>query len=173
MRIIQEGGQIEFRDRPAPYWALGLFLLAGGVLGIVAPLGLATNAGALEPWERFVSVGLGVGVAAGGLWWLMQNPATEVRLDLTRRLLTLVCSSVRGRQVRQLSFGQLESAMVEQGKDSDGDPVWRPAVRLRDGGVVLLSQLWSHDEPGVRRAVATVAEACRLALHPEPIRRRE
>jgi hypothetical protein len=100
MRISRKRGRITLRDRPAPYGALGLFLLAGGLLGIVAPLGLATNAGELQPWERLSSVGLGVGVAVGALWSLKQNPATEVRLDLTRGLLTLVRSSVLGRQVR-------------------------------------------------------------------------
>jgi hypothetical protein len=78
MRISRKHGRITLRDRPAPYGALGLFLLAGGLLGIVAPLGLATNAGELQPWERLSSVGLGVGVAVGALWSLKQNPATEV-----------------------------------------------------------------------------------------------
>src|SRR5215208_3634087 len=104
MRITREGGRIMLRDQVAPYWALGLFLLAGGVLAIAAPLGLATNAGELEPWERLVTLGLGIAVAAGALWWLAQNPATEVRLDLTHRALTLVRSGLMGRNARRLSF---------------------------------------------------------------------
>jgi hypothetical protein len=43
MRIIREGGRITLRDRTGPYWALGLFLLGGGVLAIAMPLGIATN----------------------------------------------------------------------------------------------------------------------------------
>jgi hypothetical protein len=64
--------------------------------------------------------------------------------------------------VRQISFDQLESALVEHGADSEGGRVYRPAVRLRDREVVSLSKLWSHHEPGVRSTVATVAEICRL-----------
>ncbi len=52
MRIKRNGGQITIRDRPAPFWALGLFLLAGGLIAVAMPLGLATNAGDLEPWQR-------------------------------------------------------------------------------------------------------------------------
>jgi hypothetical protein len=162
MRIIREGGQITLRDRPAPYWALGLFLLAGGLLSIAMALGLATNADELEPWERLSSVAVGLGVAAGALWWLAQNPATELRLDPTRRLLTLVRSGVLGRRERRVAFNELESVELVQGKDSDGDPIWRPAARLRSSELVLLSELWSHDEASVRASAAAVADECRL-----------
>lgn len=162
MRIIRDGGRITLRDQAAPYWALGLFLLAGGVLAIAAPLGLATNAGELESWERLASLGVGVGVASGALWWLAQNPATEVRLDLTRRRLTLVRSGLLGRRVRWLSFDELEAVELVRGADSDGDPVWRPRARLRTGELVLLSELWTHNEAAVRAGAAAVADACRL-----------
>lgn len=154
------------RDRPAPFWALGLFLLAGGMLAIAMPLGLATNAGELEPWERIACIGLGVGVCAGALWWLARSPATEVQIDRTHRVLRVVLWGLRGREMRELPFDQLESAFVEQGEDSDGGTVWRPALRLRGGGVVLLSELWSHDQARARATVETVAEACRLPRSP-------
>ena len=168
MRINREGGLIILRDRPAPYWALGLFLLAGGVLSIAMPLGLATNAGELERWEALASIGVGIGVAAGALFWLSQNPATEIRLDLTRRRLTLVRLGLRGRQLRQLPFDELVSLELVEGSDSDGDPIWRPAARLRNGEMLLLSELWSHDQAAVRAGAAAVADACRLPLAPSP-----
>jgi hypothetical protein len=162
VRIRRSGGRITIRDQVGPFWVLGLFLLAGGLLAVAMPLGLATNAGELEPWERLASVGMGLGVAAGALWWLRRSPGTQVQLDLTRRRLRLVRFGVSGRQVSWLSFDDLASAEVDQGTDSDGGPVWRPAVRLRTGQLVLLSELWSHDKAGVEEGVSVVAEACRL-----------
>jgi hypothetical protein len=168
MRIIRDGGLVTLRDRVAPYWVLGLFLLAGGVLAIAMALGLATNANELAPWERLSSLGVGVGVAAGALWWLAKNPATEVRLDLTHRRLTLVRSGVQGRRERRISFEELQAVELVQGKDSDGDPIWRPGAWLRTGELVLLSELWSHDQPAVRAGATAVAEACRVPLSPAP-----
>jgi hypothetical protein len=165
MRIIREGGLITLRDQVAPYWALGLFLLAGGLMGIAMPLGLATNAAELKPWERLSSLGIGTGVSLGGLWWLARSPATQVRLDLTRRLLTLVRTGLLGRRVRQLSFNELKAVELVQGKDSDGDSISRPAIRLRSGELVLLSALWSHDEPTVRASAGAVADSCRLPFN--------
>jgi hypothetical protein len=162
VRISRDGGRVYLRDRPALFWALGAFLLAGGALAIAMPLGLATDADRLQLWERLASIGIGAGVCAGALWCLERSPGTDVQLDLTHRSLRLVRRGIFGRQVRQISLDQLESAEVERGEDSEGGKVWRPAVRLRDGEFVLLSQLWSHDEGGVRTAVATVAEICRV-----------
>lgn len=168
MRIRRTGGQISIRDRVGPFWALGLFLLAGGLLAVAMPLGLATNAGDLEPWERLAIVGVGLGGSAGALWWLGQSPGTQVQLDLTRRRVRLVRFGLSGRQVRWLSFNDLESVEVEPGTDSEGGTVWRPAVRLRSGELVLLSQLWSHDRAEVEEGVSVVAEACRLPTRSFP-----
>jgi hypothetical protein len=74
----------------------------------------------------------------------------------------IVRIGLSGRQVRRLSFDDLEIAEVEQGSDSEGGPIWRPVVRLRDGQRVLLSELWSHDRVGVAEGVAAVAAACGL-----------
>jgi hypothetical protein len=163
VRIKRDGGQITIRDRPAPFWALGLFLLAGGLVAVAMPLGLATNAGDLEPWQRLASLGVGVGVSTGALWWLARSPATRVQLDLTRRRLRLVRFGLSGRLVRQLSFDDLSSAEVEQGADDEGGLVWRPALRLRNGEPVLLSELWSHDQAGAEAGLAVVVEACGLS----------
>jgi hypothetical protein len=162
VRITRHGGHISIRDQAAPFWALGLFLLAGGVVAVAMPLGLATNAADLKPWERVASMAVGVGVTTGALWWLWRSPATQVRLDLTRRKLEVVRFGISGRQVRRIAFDDLERAVVDQGADSEGGAVWRPAVRLRSGELLLLSELWSHDRAGVEESVAVVGETCRL-----------
>ena len=100
-RITRTDGQISFRDSPIPSWALGGFLLAGGLVAVAMPLGLATNAGDLEPWERLASLGIGVGVSVGALWWLARSPTTHVQLDLTRRHVQLVRIGLSGRRVRR------------------------------------------------------------------------
>jgi len=162
VRIKRNGGQITIRDRPAPFWGLGFFLLAGGLTAVAMPLGLATNADDLEPWERLASIGIGIGVSTGTLWWLARSPGTEVQVDLTHRRVRLVRFGLSGWRERQLSFAELASVEVEQGTDDEGGLIWRPAVRLRNGELVRLSELWSHDQAGVEAGAGVVAEACGL-----------
>jgi hypothetical protein len=159
VRIKRDPGRITIRDRPGPFWALGLFLLAGGLLAVAMSLGLATNAGDLEPWERLVSIALGLGVSTGALWWLARSPASLVEVDLTRRRFRLLRVGLRGRMVRQFSFDDLAGIEIEQGTDDEGGRVWRPTARLRSGELVRLSELWSHDQAEVAEGTAILAAA--------------
>jgi hypothetical protein len=151
------------------FWASGLFLLLGGLVCLAAPLGLATNAADLEPWERVASFGVGLAVSVGALWWLSRSRASRVELDLARARMSVVCLGLSGREVRQLTFSEMEKVEVEVGADSEGGTVWRPRVRLRGGEHLLLSELWSHDLRGTEDVISVVADACRLPYgFPQP-----
>jgi hypothetical protein len=128
---------------------------------MAAPLGLATNAAELEPWERLASFAVGLGVSAGALWWLGHSRASRVEVDLARSRMSVLRLGLSGRETRQLAFSEIEKVEVEVGADSDGDTVWRPRVRLQSGEQVLLSELWSHDPRGTEDVISVVADACR------------
>jgi hypothetical protein len=162
VRIEREGGRVTVRDRPAAHWLLGAFLLAGGILAMAAPLGLATGTATLTVWERLTSFAAGVVVGAGAMWWLRRSPGTRVELDLTRRRMQVLRFGVSGRQVRELAFGECADVDLQAGEDSEGGLVVRPLVRLKDGESVLLSELWSHDRQSAEEAARAVAEACGL-----------
>lgn len=162
MRVIREGGQIVLRDRPGPFWALGGLLLFGAGLALAMPLGLASNAWDMEPWARVASMAIGLANGAAAIWWLNRSLATRAEFDLTRRRLTLVRVGLPGRRVVQLELADVVGVEAERGSDSEGGVVWKPVLRLRSGERINLSELWSHDEKEVRKAVGVVAEACRL-----------
>jgi hypothetical protein len=159
MRITRSAARLELRDRVAPFRILGALFVLGGGLAVVLSLGWASNVATLEPWQRLVSLGIGVVVTASGIWWLGINPATHTAIDRDRRQLQVTRSGIAGRSVRRAGFDDLEAACIEYGHDSDGDAVCRPAVRLRGGELLRLSELWSHDSDAVRESVAAVAEA--------------
>ena len=162
MRGIREGGQLVLRDRPGPFWALGLLLLFGAAVTVAMPLGLASNAEDLALWERVACAGVGLAVGTGAVWWLKRSLATRAEFDLTRRQLTLVRLGLSGRRVLRLELADVEGIEAERGSDSEGGTTWRPVLRLRSGERVNLSELWSHDEKEVQQAVGVVAEVCRL-----------
>ena len=79
MRIVRTAARLDLRDRVAPFRALGALFVLGGAIGILMPFGLASNADDLAPWQRLASYGIGLMVAASGIWWLGINPATLPR----------------------------------------------------------------------------------------------
>ncbi len=42
---MNRSGYVSIRDRAGPFWALGLFLLAGGVMAVALPLGTRDGCG--------------------------------------------------------------------------------------------------------------------------------
>ena len=162
MRVIREGGRIVLRDRPGPFWLLGLMLLSGGVFAVAMPLGLASNAWEIEPWARVASLLIGLANCGGAIWWLTRSLASRAELDLTLRRLTLVRFGLPGRRVVQVELADIVGAEAERGSDSEGGVIWKPVLRLRSGERMNLSELWNHDEREVKQAVAVVAEVCRL-----------
>jgi hypothetical protein len=164
VRITRADGQVIIKDRAALHWFLGLFLLAGGLLCIAAPLGLANDFNRLQLWERAASIAVGLGVGTGALWWLRRSPATRIVLDPGRRRMQLVRLGLTGRKVEEFRFDEVAEVTVEVGKDSDGGVVTRPIARLKSGSILHLSELWSHDAQGVVTAAGEVACACGLAL---------
>jgi hypothetical protein len=162
MRITRSGDHIILQDRPGLYWALGLFLLAGGLVAIAMPLGLATNASDLTVSERLAITMVGVGGSAGALWWLGRSRGSRVDIDLAHRRVHLVRFGTTGRETRSFAFDDLDRAEVEEGTDSEGGAVWRPAMRLRSGELVLLSELWTHDRAGVAEGVREFATVCQV-----------
>ncbi len=159
MRVTRQSDRLVLRDAVAPFWALGLLLVVGGLLGMALPLGLASNVSSLEPWERMASLAVGAMVAAGGVWWLVQNPASRVEVDVAQRQVRLTQRGLSGRRTQHVAFDDIATVQIEYSRDSDGDPVCRAALSLRSGDTVRLSALWSHDTEGVGAAVAAVAEA--------------
>ena len=107
------------------------------------------------------SIGVGVGGGAGALWWLARNPASRAQLDLTRRRLRLVRLGLSGRRAPAFLWRSRERRN-EEGSDDEGGLDWRPAVRLRSGETVLLSELWSHDQAGVREGMGGRGGGLRL-----------
>jgi len=162
MRITRSGDQIILRDRPGLYWALGIFLLAGGVVTIAMALGLATNAAELTALERLAVTVVGVGGSAGALWWLGQSRGSRVHIDLAKRRVHLVRFGITGRETRSFAFDDLERSEVEEGTDSESGVIWRPAMRLRTGELVLLSELWTHDRAGAVEGVREFATVCQV-----------
>lgn len=164
MRITRADGEVTIKDQAAAHWFLGLFLLAGALLCLAAPLGLARDFYRLPKWERALIIIVGLGVGRGALWWLRRSLSTRVVLDPGRRRMRLVRLGLNGLKVEEFRFDEVAAVTVEHGKDSDGGEVTRPVARLTSGTTIHLSELWSHDAQAVVAAAGEVARTCGLAL---------
>ncbi len=144
MRIIQSNGVVTATDTPGLHWLLGGLLATVGAVFVAATLGLADNAAGQPPGVRaFAGLAGPVGVIAG-LGVIRAAPRIRTEFDTT-------AAEVRVRRgrgaVESFPLGDIEAVELDQSKDGDGNPVYRPALRLRGGGQVLLASAWMHHGP--------------------------
>lgn len=62
-----------------------------------------------------------------------------------------------GREEICVPFADVDAFEVEAGTDSEGDPVFRPLLRLHSGATVLLSLLHVHDRAQVEHTLQELA----------------
>ena len=141
MRIDERGHVLTVRATPGCVWIFGLWFVAGGVLAMAMTF-LANNADTLAWWERLLAFTIGAACAAGGLFVILQAPAIHAVFDRTTGRAIVTTTGLRARE--RLEFGCRDVSLVDlqEDKDSDGDPMYRVRIWLRDGRKILL-----HSQP--------------------------
>ena len=162
MRIRRDGGHISIRDRAALFWALGLFLLVGGLLAVAMLLGLVIDC------QRPRAVGAPCqccGGVGGSLWSLAVARAQPGDLCVVQSHALLPaagCASGFDGRDAAVAFVQidLESVEVDECTDSEGDTVRR--LRLSACGPASWSRSSeprSHDQAAVEESASVRGRA--------------
>jgi hypothetical protein len=143
MRIEQRGNVLIARATPGCMWILGLWFVAGGVLGMAMTF-LASNAHELEWWGRLLVFSIGAGCAAAGLFVIAGVPAIRSVFDRASGRAIVTTAGLRTRSRVEFACRDVCVVDLEQTKDSDGDPMYRVRVWLRDGRAILLQSQPMH-----------------------------
>jgi hypothetical protein len=138
-------------------WILGgLFFFVGGVFAL-GSLGLATNAAELSFGVRTVIFVLGAIGVGTGVWVWQRSPLSRVQVNVSDRYILINRWGITGRERTSVNFADVLAVELETGTDSEGDPVYRPILRLRNQAPVLLSLLHVHDRAQVERVIREIA----------------
>jgi len=144
-------------DSPGLSWILGgLFFFVGGVFAL-GSLDLATNAAELSFGVRTVIFVLGTIGVGTGVWVWKRSPLSRVQVNVSDRYILINRWGITGRERTPVNFADVLAVELETGTDSEGDPVYRPILRLRNQAPVLLSLLHVHDRAQVERVIREIA----------------
>jgi hypothetical protein len=144
MIVRQTPSQLILKDSPGMHWVLGGMFLCIGGLAVAGALGLFANAQELSPLARAVIVGFGSAGIGAGVWVLRRSPGSICVFDRTQGHLVVRRRGFSGASSSRHPLFEIGKAEVAEGRDIDGDPVYRLQVALRSGQALPLSKLWAH-----------------------------
>jgi hypothetical protein len=143
-------------DSPGLSWILGaLFVLVGGAFAL-GSLGLFTNAADLSFGMRIVILALGTAGIGAGVWVWKRSPLSRVQVNVSDRYILVDRWGITGRETTRLDFADVRAVELETGTDSDGDPVYRPMLRMQNSSPLHLSLLHVHDRAQVERVIQEI-----------------
>jgi hypothetical protein len=163
VHIEERGNVLIAQATPGCMWIFGLWFVAGGVLVMVVTFA-ASNAHELAWWERLLAFVIGVSHAAGGLYVIIGAPAIRAVFDRTSDRAVVTTSGLRGRSRFEFACRDVSIVDLKEEKDSDGDPMYRVCLWLRDGRTILLQSQPMHG----REWCAVRADAIRRFLGVRP-----
>jgi hypothetical protein len=151
MKISETPERLTLRDQPGCIWGLGVFFLLIGALFVLGPLVLFSNQ-AEQPWYvngAVVLMGL-AGVAAG--LWVLRVPLTTTTFDRLERVVTVRTWGLRRVRDQRWLFSVVAGLRVVEEQDSEGAPVFRLQLQLRDGQLIFLTGVHLHVRDGYDQA---------------------
>ena len=165
MRVEERGNVLMARATPGCIWIFGLWFVAGGVMAMLMTF-IATNANELAWWERLFVFTIGAGCALAGAFIIVGAPAIRAVFDRTSGRAIVTTTGPRGRSRVEFACRDVCVVDLKEDKDSDGDPMYRVRLWLRDGRAVLLQSQPVHG----REWCAVRAEMIRRFLGVKPAR---
>jgi hypothetical protein len=159
MRIEQRGDVLIARATPGCMWIFGVWFVAGGVLALAMTF-VASNAHELAWWERLFAAMIGLVCAAAGLWVIVGAPAIRAVFDRATGRAVVTTMGLRTRSHVEFACRDVCVVDLEQQEDSEGDPMYRVRVWLRDGRAIVLQSQPMHG----REWCAARADAIRRFL---------
>lgn len=144
MKLSQDGPHLTLHDRPGCIWLFGLIFVASGLFVLWGLAGGFNNSDDLSLRARLIITMIAIAHMAGGLYTLRAHPAITAHFDGREQRASIQQRSLLHRHDWQGHFSEIHAVVIEEERDSDGDPIFTVGLRLKRGRVVTLTALPRH-----------------------------
>lgn len=162
MKIIQHtNSNLVLKDSAGCFWMLGLFFVVVAGTFIIGLLGAFYNLNEVTEIEKAVAWFISLSGFAAGIWFIYSNPGTKLNFDKGENLLTIQRRGLMRNEIEKYSLNDIDDVVLIESEDSEGDPVYRIELQLKEENKTSLTELWINHKEGLQKNIDTIKEFLR------------
>jgi len=152
MKIIEQTyTRLALRESAGCLWLLGFFFIAVAGTFVAGLSGLFTNLHELSELEKLGAWVVSLSGVATGIWIIYTHPGVVVNFDKSTSIATINRKGLLKNETETYKLGEIEDVMLDKTIDSEGDPFYRIALKLKTEKLVILFSTGLHDREGQQK----------------------
>jgi hypothetical protein len=149
MKILEHTSTIfTLRESAGCLWLLGFFFIAIAGTFVAGLLGLFTNLDELNELEKLGAWVISLSGVAAGVWVIYTHPGVYVSFDKSTNSATIKRKGFLKNETETHRLSEIEDVVLNESVDSEGDPFYRIAIKLKRGRQVILFSTGLNDKEG-------------------------
>ena len=158
MKTELKNGRLIIKDQPWVFWAFYSLFLMGGLVAVVFSL-----VSAADRMTAVIVTAIGIGNMAGGLYMIRKQPASVVVFDRGADEVCIRRWYPVGKKEERHLISALSSVEVEITEHTDGGPVYRPQLGIRQSEFVPISMFWYQSMKESEEVVSEIKRYVKIA----------
>ena len=157
MKIIEHTPrQLTLRDSAGCLWLLGFFFIAIAGTFVAGLSGLFYNLHELSGLEKLGAWTVSLSGVAAGFWIIYSHPGVYARFDKSTNSLSINRKGLMKNITETYRLSEIADVVLAETTDSDGDPFYRIALKLKRDKQVLLFSTGLHNKEAQQKNVELI-----------------
>jgi hypothetical protein len=137
--------KLTIKDSAGCIWMLGFFFLAVAGTFVIGLMGMFYNLNEVTELEKLGAWIVSLSGVAAGIWIIYSHPGIFIMFDKSTDAVTINRRGLLKDETETYKLSKIEDVVIDESVDSEGDPFFRVAIKLKDKRQINLSSTGGHD----------------------------
>jgi hypothetical protein len=137
--------KLVIKDSAGCIWLLGFFFLAVAGTFVIGLMGMFYNLNEVTELEKLGAWIVSLSGVAAGIWIIYSHPGIYITFDKSTDAVTINRRGLLKDETETYELSEIDDVVIDESVDSEGDPFYRVALKLKDQRQINLSSVGGHD----------------------------
>ncbi|MBE0570512.1 MAG: hypothetical protein IH618_03135 [Ignavibacteriaceae bacterium] len=148
--------KLTIKDSAGCIWLLGFFFLAIAGTFVLGLSGLFINLNEINELEKLGAWIVSLSGVAAGIWIIYSHPGIYITFDKSIDAVTINRRGLLKDETETYKLSEIEDIIINESVDSEGDPFFRLAIKLKDKRQINFSSTGGHDRDAQQKHAALI-----------------